>query len=78
MQLSSWRWAQSRSKHVEDSNKHIIEEVVRQVDHLPEASTMLSNNSFKYQFTVIIQLISQRNLLWHLSVIILHYFETTK
>jgi len=23
-------------KHVEDSNKHIIEEIVRQVAHLPE------------------------------------------
>ena len=36
IQLSSWRWAQSCSKHVEDSNKHIIEEIVRQVGHLPE------------------------------------------
>jgi len=36
LQLSSWRWAQSCSKHVEDSNKHIIGENVRQVDHLPE------------------------------------------
>ena len=24
------------SKHVEDSNKHIIEDIVRQVGHLPE------------------------------------------
>jgi hypothetical protein len=24
------------SKHVEDSNKHIIEEIVREVGHLPE------------------------------------------
>jgi hypothetical protein len=24
------------SKHVEDSNKHIIEKIVRQVDYLPE------------------------------------------
>jgi hypothetical protein len=29
-------WAQSSSKHVEDSNKHIIEEIVHQVGHLPE------------------------------------------
>jgi len=36
IQLSSWRWAQSCSKDVEDSNKHIIEEIVRQVGHLPE------------------------------------------
>jgi hypothetical protein len=26
----------SSSKHVEDSNKHIIEEIVRQVGHRPE------------------------------------------
>jgi len=36
IQLSSWGWAQSCSKHVEDSNKHIIEEFVRQVGYLPE------------------------------------------
>jgi len=36
IQLSSWRWAHSCSKHVEDSNKHIIEEIVRQVGYLPE------------------------------------------
>ena len=34
--MSSWGWAQSCSKHVEDSNKHIIEEIVCQVGHLPE------------------------------------------
>jgi hypothetical protein len=33
---SSWEWAQSCSKHVEDSNKHFIEEIVRQVGHQPE------------------------------------------
>ena len=36
IQLSSWRWAQSCLKHVGDPNKHIIEETVRQVGHLPE------------------------------------------
>ena len=37
IQLCSWSWAQSCSKQVvEDSNKHIIEEIVRQVGHLPE------------------------------------------
>jgi len=36
MKLSSWRWTQSCSKHVEDSNKHIIVEILRQVGHLPE------------------------------------------
>jgi hypothetical protein len=41
MQLSSWGWAQSCSKHIEDSNKHIIEEIVRQVGHLPEGMSIL-------------------------------------
>jgi len=36
IQLSSWGRAQSCSKHVEDSNKRIIEEIVRQVGYLPE------------------------------------------
>jgi len=36
IQLSSWGWTHSCSKHVEDSNKHIIEEIVRQVGYLPE------------------------------------------
>jgi len=36
IQLSSWGWAQSCFKHVEDSDKHIIEETVCQVGHLPE------------------------------------------
>jgi len=36
IQLSSWGWAHSCSKHVEYSNKHIIEETVRQVGYLPE------------------------------------------
>jgi hypothetical protein len=45
IQLSSWGWAQSCSKHVEDSNKHIIEVIVRQVGHLPE----LANTEFVWQ-----------------------------
>jgi hypothetical protein len=36
IQLSSRRLAQRCSKHVEDSNKHIIEETVCQVSHLLE------------------------------------------
>jgi hypothetical protein len=36
IQLSSWRWTHSCSKHVENSNKHIIKEIVRQVDYLPK------------------------------------------
>jgi hypothetical protein len=39
IKLSSWGWAQSCSKHVEDSNKHIIEKTVRQVGYLPELSS---------------------------------------
>jgi hypothetical protein len=39
IQLSSWGWTHSCSKHVEDLNKHIIEEIVRQVGYLPEVST---------------------------------------
>jgi hypothetical protein len=34
--LSSWGWAHSCSKHVEDSNKRNIEENVRQVGYLSE------------------------------------------
>jgi len=34
--FSSSGWAHSCSKHVEDSNKHIIEETARQVGYLPE------------------------------------------
>ena len=36
IQLSYWGWAQICWKHVDDSNKHIIEEIVRQVGYLPE------------------------------------------
>jgi hypothetical protein len=36
IQLSSWGWAQSCSKHVEDSNKHIIGEIVGQAGYLPD------------------------------------------
>ena len=36
IQLSSWGWARSCSKHIQDSNKHIIEEIVSQVGYPPE------------------------------------------
>jgi hypothetical protein len=36
IQLSSWGWAHSCSKHVEDLNKGNIEETVRQIGYLPE------------------------------------------
>jgi len=39
IQLSSRGWTQSCPKHVDDSNKHITEETVRQVGHLPELSS---------------------------------------
>jgi hypothetical protein len=35
-QFSSWGWTQSCSEHVEVLNKRILEEIVRQVDYLPE------------------------------------------
>ena len=36
IQLSSWGWARSCSKHVEDSNKHIIKEIVHKFGYLQE------------------------------------------
>jgi hypothetical protein len=60
MQLSSWRWAQSCSKHVEDSNKHIIEEIVRQVGYLPELYE--DGRSEKYKKLPTILLFSKRNI----------------
>jgi hypothetical protein len=36
IQFTSWGWAHSCSKHVEDLNKHIIEKIVRQVGYLPQ------------------------------------------
>jgi hypothetical protein len=40
IQLSSWGWAHSCLKHVQDSIKHIIEEIVCQFGHLPELFKM--------------------------------------
>jgi hypothetical protein len=61
MQLSSWRWAQSCSKHIEDSNKHNVEVIVPQVGYLPEFEPYLRlykkflndnlNNIFLFTFT---------------------------
>jgi hypothetical protein len=53
IQLSSWRWAQSCSKHVEDSNKHIIEEVVCQVCHLPELYEDARSEKYKIPLLVV-------------------------
>jgi hypothetical protein len=44
IQLSSWGWALGCSKHVENSYKHIIEEIVRQVGYLPELLAGWYNN----------------------------------
>jgi hypothetical protein len=41
IQLFSWGWAQGCSKHVEDSNKHTIEETVRQFVYVPEQGCYL-------------------------------------
>ena len=46
IQLSSWGWAQSCSKRVEDSNKHMIEEIVRQVGYLPEQNVSVNTEQF--------------------------------
>jgi len=62
IQLSSWRWAQSCSKHVEDSNKHIIEEIVRHVGYLPE----LYENARPEKYKNFVQLID------------CHQFDTTE
>jgi hypothetical protein len=50
IQLSFWGWAQSYSKHVEDSNKHIIEETVCQVRHLPDLYEDAQSEKYKIPF----------------------------
>jgi len=51
IQLSSWRRAHSCSKHVEDSNKHIIEEIVRQVGHPPELYKDARSENYKKKYS---------------------------
>jgi hypothetical protein len=46
IQLSSWGWAHSCLKHVEDSNKRNIEEIVRQIGYLPELRQDKANRIF--------------------------------
>jgi hypothetical protein len=53
MQLSSWGWAQGCSKHVEYSNKHIIEKIVRQVSYLPELYEDARSEKYKILFSVV-------------------------
>ena len=48
IQLSSRGWAQSCSKHVEDSNKHTIEETVSQVGY-PLQNTLNNVQVYDYQ-----------------------------
>ena len=50
MQLSSWGWAHSCSKHVEDSYKRIIEEIVRQVYRLVGWAYMQVRLEFHVQY----------------------------
>jgi len=47
IQLSSWGWAHSCSKHVEDLHKHIIEETVRQVGYLTELHEDTRSEKYK-------------------------------
>jgi hypothetical protein len=49
--IAFWRWAQSCSKHVQDPNKHIIEEIVHQVDHLPELYEDARSEKYKKWIT---------------------------
>jgi len=51
IQLSSWGWAQSCSKHIEDSNKCIIEETVRQVGYLPELYEDARSEKYKKMYS---------------------------
>jgi len=50
IQFSFWGWAQGYSKHVEDSNKHIIEEIVRQIGYLPELYEEARSEKYKILF----------------------------
>ena len=44
-------WAHNSSKHVENSNKHIIEEIMRQVGYLPELYEIArSEKNFSFFF----------------------------
>jgi hypothetical protein len=61
MQLSSWEWAQSCSKHVMESNKHIIEEIVSQVGHLPE----LYEDARSEKYNTLIFTVTYLHLKWH-------------
>jgi hypothetical protein len=47
IRLSSWEWTQSCSKHVEDSKKYVIEEIVRQIGYLPELYEATRSEKYK-------------------------------
>jgi hypothetical protein len=53
IQLYSWGWAESCSKHVEDSDKRIIEETVSQVGHLPESYDNYDIRGIRHRATAI-------------------------
>jgi hypothetical protein len=63
IQLSSWGWAQSCSKHVEDSNKRIIEEIVRQVGYPPELYEDAWSEKYKKNSEYCL-VAKQYNLVW--------------
>jgi len=71
IQLTSWGWAHSCSKHVEDSNKHIIEEIVRQVGYLPEFSsdilpmTGITVRRYANELVTIFQLATLYCIVWN-------------
>jgi len=62
-QLPSWGWTQGCLKHVEDSNKHIIEEIVRQVGYLPELYTI------KYWFFCIFYAVIKVSEMWNVYAV---------
>ena len=45
-----------RPKHVEDSNKHVIKEIVRQVGHLPELYEDARSEKYKILFQYVVKL----------------------
>jgi hypothetical protein len=81
IQLSPWRWAQSCSKHVEDSNNHIIEEIVRQVGHLPELYEDTRAEKYKIQSTSFLFSTechipcTDQCTIWYIMYLVLHFVK---
>jgi hypothetical protein len=53
IQLSSWGWAQCCSKHIEDSNKHIIKKIVHQVGNHPELYEDARSEKYKIHLSLL-------------------------